>query len=215
MVLIAPSILSADFSELGEEIKRIDKTSADWIHLDIMDGHFVRNLTIGPAVVKSIRKFTKKVFDVHLMVEEPNFWIDKFSKAGTDRITFHLEASKKPTNTLRLVSFAGCKAGIAINPETPLALVEPLLQKIDLLLLMTVRPGFGGQKFIKEMLPKIKKAKELITSSSSSILLEVDGGIDQQTARWVKEAGADVLVAGSAIFKAKNYGELIDRLRKA
>jgi ribulose-phosphate 3-epimerase len=215
MVLIAPSILSADFSKLGEEIRRIDKTSADWIHLDIMDGHFVKNLTIGPVVVKSIRKFTKKVFDVHLMVKEPDFWIDKFSKAGADRISFHLEASKKPANTLGFINSVGCKSGIAINPETSLAGIKLLLPKIDLLLLMTVNPGFGGQKFIKGVLPKISKAKEIITSNSYPILLEVDGGIDQQTARWVKEAGADVLVAGSAIFKTRNYGETIDKLRKA
>ncbi|HIH96670.1 MAG TPA: ribulose-phosphate 3-epimerase [Thermoplasmata archaeon] len=215
MVLIAPSILSADFSSLGKELRRIDKTSADWIHIDIMDGYFVENLTIGPAVVKSIRPITKRIFDVHLMVQEPGIWVDKFSEAGADIITFHLEASRDPIDILKHTHSLRCKAGIAINPGTSIDLVEPFLTKIDLLLLMTVNPGFGGQRFIKETLPKIRKAREMIDSCHHPIFLEVDGGVDLKTAHWLKDAGVDVLVSGSTIFKSKNYEDIIEKLRKA
>jgi ribulose-phosphate 3-epimerase len=211
-VRIAPSILSADFSKLGDEIKAIDAAGADYIHVDVMDGHFVPNITIGPLVVDSIRKVTNKTFDVHLMIAPVDPFVEGFAKAGADIITFHPEAGAHVHRTIQLIKSFGKKAGISLNPATSLDVLDYVLDDIDLVLVMTVNPGYGGQKFIP-LLDKIRAVRDRIAKSGRDIDLEVDGGINAETAPKVIEAGADVLVAGTAVFKEKDYREAIAKLR--
>ena len=210
-VKIAPSILSADFSNLGKEISDLDKTNCDYIHIDVMDGHFVPNLTIGPDVIKSIRHFTKKIFDVHLMIDPVKKYIPEFAKAGSDIITIHQEISENVMNSLSLIKKLNKKVGISIKPKTSPKLLEKYLDYIDLILVMTVEPGFGGQTFMHNQLQKISTIKKMI--GKRNIELEVDGGINLDTGREAINAGANVLVSGSTIFKSKKYKKIIETLR--
>ncbi len=212
---IAPSILSADFSRLGEEIEAVAAAGADFIHVDVMDGHFVPNLTIGPLVVKAIRKTTKLPFDVHLMISPVDPYIDEFVKAGADILTVHPEAGPHLHRTLQAIRAAGARPGVALNPGTPVSAIEPVLGDVDLILVMSVNPGFGGQAFIDSQLKKIETIRKLIDASGTNVMLEVDGGVNAETAPRVVAAGADVLVAGSAVFKGdpKKYAANIAALK--
>ncbi|WLR52297.1 ribulose-phosphate 3-epimerase [Bacillus tianshenii] len=215
MVKLAPSILSADFAKLGEEIKDVERGGADYIHVDVMDGHFVPNITIGPLIVDAIRPVTDLPLDVHLMIENPDQYIPEFAKAGADIITVHVEACPHLHRTIQLIKQQGVKAGVVLNPATPVETIQHIIEDLDMVLLMTVNPGFGGQKFIDSVVPKIKRVKELVDATGKDIEIEVDGGVNPETAKIVKDAGANVLVAGSAVFNKEDRQAAMEAIRNA
>ncbi|WP_317906789.1 ribulose-phosphate 3-epimerase, partial [Bacillus subtilis] len=207
---VAPSILSADFARLGEEIRDVEQGGADFIHIDVMDGHFVPNLTIGPLVVEAVRPITELPLDVHLMIEAPDRYIPAFAKAGADILSVHVEACPHLHRTIQLIKEQGVKAGVVLNPHTPVQQIEHVLEGLDLVLLMTVNPGFGGQSFISSVLPKIRQVKEMAEQKGlADLLIEVDGGVNKMTARQCIEAGANLLVAGSAVYNEKDRKKAI------
>ncbi|MEC5267636.1 MULTISPECIES: ribulose-phosphate 3-epimerase [Heyndrickxia] len=213
MVKIAPSILSANFAKLGEEIKDVEEGGADWIHIDVMDGHFVPNITMGPLVVGAVRPVTKLPLDVHLMIENPDQYLEAFAKAGADTISVHVEACRHLHRTIQEIRSLGVNPGVVLNPATPIEWIAPILGDVSLVLLMTVNPGFGGQAFIESVVPKIEKLYRLKEEQGLAFDIEVDGGIDPETAQKCKQAGATVLVAGSNIFKSKNRKQAIRALK--
>lgn len=207
-ILIAPSILSADFSKLGQEIRDVEKAGADWIHVDVMDGHFVDNITMGPVVVKSMRAVTKLPLDTHLMIKDPEKYIESFVKAGSDIITFHIESDGDPKEIIKLIRYYKKKVGISIRPKTALKSIETLLPMVDMVLVMTVEPGFGGQEFMPDCVSKIEELRKIFRKD-----IQVDGGVNSQTVADVVKAGANVIVAGTSIFGSKNYEEAIKKLK--
>ena len=213
MKLIAPSILSADFTRLGEEIKAVQEAGADWIHIDVMDGHFVPNITIGPLIVEAARRATYLPLDVHLMITNPELYIDDFIKAGADLITVQVEACVHLNRTIQMIKEAGIQAGAVLNPATPLSTIEWELENLDLVEIMSVNPGFGGQAFIPSSLAKIRALKQMITDKGLPTLIEVDGGVNANTIAEISKAGTDVFVAGSAIFGSDNYQQTINAFR--
>jgi len=212
--IIAPSILSADFSRLGEEIAALEKGGADWVHVDVMDGHFVPNITIGVPVVASIRKITKLPLDVHLMIQHPDKYIEKFAKAGANIITVHVETSPHLHRSVHFIKDQGCKAGVSLNPATSLATLDHILSEVDLVLIMTVNPGFGGQEFIPSVLPKIKHLREKISEKGIGVDIEIDGGVNLNTISKAAQAGGNIFVAGNAVFTTPDYGKTISELRR-
>ncbi|MCG3090148.1 ribulose-phosphate 3-epimerase [Sporosarcina cyprini] len=215
MVKIAPSILSADFSKLGEEVKEVEKAGAELIHVDVMDGHFVPNITMGPIVVEALRPVTTLPLDVHLMIENPDNYIEQFAKAGADYITVHVEACRHLHRTLQLIKSYGVKPGVVLNPHTPLETIQHVLEDIDMVLFMTVNPGFGGQKFIHSVLPKVEQLSTIIRERNLSIEIEIDGGINEETIVPCVKAGATIFVAGSAIYNEADRAEALQRIKSA
>lgn len=215
LVLIAPSLLAADFSHLADEVRRVEDAGADWLHLDIMDGHFVENISFGPAIVAEVQKQTQLPLDVHLMIQHPHHYVPRFAEAGANTITVHVEpdARHEVSKTLSVIRAAGCRAGLSLNPATPFSSVEQYLPEIDLLLVMTVHPGFGGQAFRPEMMEKVRAARTWQQSRDSQLDVEVDGGINFDTAKVCVENGANVLVAGTSIFRTKDYANAVAKLR--
>lgn len=213
MKLIAPSILSADFTVLGEEIRRVEAAGADWIHIDVMDGHFVPNITMGPMIVEAVNKVTDLPLDVHLMIENPDKYIQDFAHAGADLISVHVETCPHLNRSLDLIKSSECRAGVVLNPATSLDTIDWVLEYIDFVLLMSVNPGFGGQSFITNIIEKIGRLKEMIAEKSLNILIQVDGGVNEKTIERVSRAGADVFVAGSAIFGTRDYKKAIKNLK--
>jgi ribulose-phosphate 3-epimerase len=213
MALLAPSILSADFSNLSQQIRLTEIGGADWIHCDVMDGHFVPNITIGPLIVKAVKKVTKLTVDVHLMIENPDNYIEAFAKAGSNYISVHVEAAVHLNRTINRIKEFGCKAGVVINPATPIDSIKEVAELVDLLLIMTVNPGFGGQNFIPNSIRRIKEAVKLRESLKADFLIEIDGGVNKETVKTAKEAGVDIFVAGSAVFNADNISAATAELK--
>ncbi|MBI5407303.1 MAG: ribulose-phosphate 3-epimerase [Nitrospirae bacterium] len=211
---IAPSILSADFSRLGEEIRRVEDAGADWIHVDVMDGAFVPNITVGPFILEAVRRVTALPLDVHLMIERPEQYISEFADAGADIITVHFEACTHLHRTIQVIKEKGKKAGVSVNPATPLVSIKYVLSDIDLLLIMSVNPGFGGQRFIPSALEKIKKARQMVDKSGADVSIEVDGGVKLENIGEVVSAGADIFVSGSGVFGTKDYKRTIQEMKR-
>lgn len=211
--LIAPSVLAADFTRLGEEIEMVNNSEADWFHLDVMDGTFVPNISFGMFIIKAIKKIAKKPLDVHLMIVHPEKYIEEFREAGADVITVHYEACPHLHRTVQQIKATGARAGVALNPHTPVHLLEDILLELDLVLIMSVNPGFGGQKFIYQTIPKVRKLAEMITTKNLSTVIEIDGGVGLQNAEELLKAGARVLVAGSSVFNAENPRDTISRMK--
>jgi len=214
MSIIAPSILSADFSKLGDEIKAVEAAGAGWIHIDVMDGHFVPNLTYGPIIVEACKRVTDLPLDVHLMIEKPDQLIPEFVKAGADWISVHAEACTHLNRSIQLIKSLGAKAGVALNPATPISAIEWVLEELDFVLVMSVNPGFGGQSFIDNSLDKVREIKRMITEKGLNTLIQIDGGVNKKTIRTIAEAGVDSFVAGSAIFGSESYDETIAVFKK-
>lgn len=215
MIKIAPSILAADFAKLGQEVQEVEKAGADWIHIDVMDGHFVPNITMGPIVVDALRPLTELPLDVHLMIENPDRYIEDFAKAGADYITVHVEACPHLHRTIQLIRSFGVKPGVVLNPHTPIETIQHVLEDIDLVLFMTVNPGFGGQKFIHSVVPKVAALSQLIKDKGLSVDIQIDGGINEETIVPCAQAGANVFVAGSAIFGKQDRTQALQAIKKA
>lgn len=211
--LIAPSLLSSDFSRLDQEISAVEKAGADWIHVDVMDGNFVDNLTLGPPIISSIRKCTKLPFDVHLMIDKPERYVKNFIDAGANYLTIHVESTTDPREVLRKIRALGCKPGVTLRPRTPLKDLEPFLSEVDLVLIMTVEPGWGGQSFMMNQMEKVRIVREWATKNNPKLHIEVDGGVNAETSKIAREAGANVFVAGNFVFKSPDYGAAISSLR--
>ena len=214
MKYIAPSILSADFSKLGDEIRSVEKAGANWIHIDVMDGHFVPNITIGPLIVEAARRCTSLPLDIHLMIENPDCYIEDFAKSGADLISVQVEACIHLNRTIQLIKSLDLRAGVVLNPSTPLSAIEWILEGVDFIMIMSVNPGFGGQKFIPNSIDRIRALRKMIQDRGLSVLIEIDGGVNEKTIKNISDAGVDVFVAGSAIFNNPNYKETISKFRE-